>query len=222
LEQYATAGREQAEARSNYSFRMNLRANELIQNGEYPEAVSIAWRIFELNKNVNNTEVGVLSDALRKWGEACELGSEKYPKDEAKALKLMKGAAHWGNKVAQETLKSRRVKYDSRESKSDGWVFFLGIASGLGVSFFVSNLLNLQSVFFLLRWLVRIVAFFVGLIVPFANLREEFKKFSLTLEPLRLYPSPKKPPILLRIALLVIALFGWASWALPKFLPIHL
>jgi hypothetical protein len=138
----------------------------------------------------------------------------------------MKGAAWWLNGEARQALKQRGIKVRRWKGlifKNETAFWLLSIAAGIGMNFLVSNLFDFQSVFFLLRWFIKIVIFFAGF-SPASyfledGLRKELIHFSLELEPLRLYPSPLKFPTKKQfIAVwLVIVLFGWASWALPFF-----
>ncbi|MDR0585032.1 MAG: DUF1566 domain-containing protein [Treponema sp.] len=212
-------------------------AQELIEKGDYPEAVKIAWSVYRTAKTTINTYSGehlpyvecvgsswrIFEDALWKWGKACEQGSEKYPKDEAKALELIKGAAWWGNKDAQQTLKQRRVKFAKKEFSNENAFWLLGIPCGVGVSFLVSNLIDLQLASFLSRWLIKIAAFLVGFFgigsYCMYDSEEVIRGFSMKLEPLQLYPPRKKTlRTFFYLICLVFAFFGWSSWALPPLL----
>jgi hypothetical protein len=67
---------------------MQEKTRELIQNGDYPEAVRIAWSIFRIHSDHDQmwSGIAILNEALWKWGKACEQGSEKYPRTKPKPL----------------------------------------------------------------------------------------------------------------------------------------
>jgi hypothetical protein len=193
-------------------------------NGDYPDVVKRASSLATGQARPKGDELAILAEALWKWGDACDQGGEKYPKDEAKALELYKGAAWWGNTDAQETLKQRGVpvRVRGKKYKNHGWSrFLIGGASGVGLALLVSRLLPINS--FLLRWLVNIAAFILGANVPFSYFNfvktEEpafYKDFSL--KPLRLVPPPpkkrSKANLVFLVLVLAAALAGWAGFAL--------
>jgi TPR repeat protein len=196
------------------------RISEHMQNGDYPEVVKIEKK----KANISNQSVADshMPEALWKWGNVCEQGTEKYPKDEAKALELYKVAAWYGNKDAQQRLKQRGIKFKVPKKDREVLSTFICVAAGLGLSFLVSNLLNLQMVAFLLRWLIRIVAFFIGgFTVPLFYLNDEaywYVDYSMESPRLKLVKNHWKRLLPLFIVWLAAALYGWAGLVLPSIL----
>jgi hypothetical protein len=201
------------------------------ENGDYPEQADLlngnysdvakragSWATGQVKPKED--ELAILAEALWRWGSTCDQGSETYPKDEAKALALYKGAAWWGNTDAQEKLKQRGVPVRVRRKKdSGGLAWIIVIATGLGFAFLVSELLAINS--FLLRWLVNLAAFGVGTAVPydfFYTVKEPayYKNFSV--EPLQLVPPPppkrSKANVVFLALWLAAAIMGWAGSAL--------
>jgi hypothetical protein len=225
------ANREQVSIMDAALSRGEQRARELLQNGDYFEAISTALNVWLTattsvksysgkkiypNRESRGSSWEIMTEAMWKWGNACEQGSEKYPKDEAKALDLWKRAACWRNKDAQQTLKQRGLKVPGED---EGMGYLLGIAAGLGLAILVSKLLNID--FFLLRWLVNIAVFVVGFFITtilfMDSANYDFHR-NFSVESLRLTPPPAKKKgfgVKLFLAVwLAAALAGWAGFGL--------
>jgi hypothetical protein len=167
------------------------RARELIQNGDYSEATKIAWSVLSTTSTPVKTSLGerypfmeyihssnrIFVEALWKWGNACEQGGGKYPKDEAKALELYKGAAYWGNGDAQQRLKQRSVKFrirgEGQEEQREGWAWLTGIAAGVGLAILVSKLPSINVRDGIVRWVINIVVFLGTFVGTFIMMRRK-------------------------------------------------